>query len=74
MNFQNEMKEYFKQQLGVKSGSYADLAASYYKALVKGDIAPQKGPRGPKGADGFPNKEQWNELVARVEALEANKA
>ena len=34
---------------------------------AKGD----KGDTGPAGADGFPSEEQWNALVARVEALEA---
>ena len=45
----------------------------------KGDIGPQgpqgepgdQGPQGDPGADGFPTEEQWNDLVARVEALEA---
>ena len=50
----------------------------------KGDDGPQgppgadgkdgdKGPKGDKGddgADGFPTEAQWNDLVARVEALE----
>ena len=47
-----------------------------------GDVGPA-GPKGDKGdpgtpgtpgadgADGFPTETQWNELVARVEALEA---
>lgn len=34
---------------------------------AKGD----KGDTGPAGADGFPSEEQWNALVARVDALEA---
>lgn len=29
-----------------------------------------QGPQGPAGADGFPTETQWNDLVARVEALE----
>lgn len=29
-----------------------------------------KGDPGEKGADGFPTEVQWNDLVARVEALE----
>src|SRR5690625_3431835 len=29
-----------------------------------------KGDPGADGADGFPSEEQWNDLVARVEALE----
>ena len=33
----------------------------------KGD----KGDPGTPGADGFPTEAQWNDLVARVEALEA---
>ena len=35
---------------------------------AKGD----KGDPGPAGADGFPSEEQWNALVARVDALEAD--
>lgn len=31
-----------------------------------------KGDAGPAGADGFPSEEQWNALVARVDALEAD--
>lgn len=30
----------------------------------------EEGPRGPAGTDGFPTETQWNDLVARVEALE----
>ena len=30
-----------------------------------------EGPQGPAGADGFPTETQWNDLVARVEALES---
>src|SRR5690554_4748305 len=30
-----------------------------------------EGPAGPAGADGFPSESQWNDLVSRVEALEA---
>lgn len=29
-----------------------------------------EGPQGPAGADGFPSESDWNDLVARVEALE----
>ena len=36
----------------------------------KGDKGDQGDP-GPAGADGFPTEAQWNDLVARVEALEA---
>ncbi|GGJ50937.1 head fiber protein [Virgibacillus salexigens] len=41
----------------------------------KGEPGPEgpKGPAGPKGdpgADGFPTETQWNDLVARVDALE----
>lgn len=35
----------------------------------QGPQGPQ-GPEGPAGADGFPTETQWNDLVARVEALE----
>lgn len=39
----------------------------------QGEQGPQgeRGPQGPAGADGFPTEAQWNELVSRVEALEA---
>ena len=33
-----------------------------------------KGDKGAKGDPGFPTEEQWNELVARVEALETPEA
>ena len=36
----------------------------------KGDTG-AKGAKGDKGDPGFPTEEQWNALVARVEALEA---
>lgn len=32
-----------------------------------------KGPAGPKGEPGFPTEAQWNELVSRVAALEAER-
>ena len=35
----------------------------------KGDPGEQ-GPPGADGADGFPTEAQWNDLVARVDALE----
>lgn len=35
----------------------------------KGDQGEQ-GPAGADGADGFPTEAQWNDLVARVDALE----
>lgn len=34
-----------------------------------GERGPE-GPQGPAGADGFPSEAEWNDLVARVEALE----
>lgn len=37
----------------------------------KGDDG-AKGDKGDKGDDGFPTEAQWNDLVARVEALEAD--
>ena len=37
---------------------------------AKGD----KGAKGDNGKDGFPTEEQWNALVARVEALETPEA
>ena len=39
-------------------------------AGAKGD----KGDPGADGADGFPTEVQWNDLVARVEALETPEA
>ena len=49
-------------------------------AGAKGDAGPagaagakgDKGDTGPAGADGFPSESQWNDLVARVDALEAD--
>src|SRR5699024_11209289 len=40
---------------------------------AKGDDGAQ-GPAGSDGADGFPTEQQWNDLVARVEALENPEA
>jgi hypothetical protein len=70
MNFQDAQKRFFKQQLGVSSGAYADLAAAYYKGLVNGDIELPQGPEGAPGAPGFPSEAQWNDLEQRVAALE----
>src|SRR5690625_4972993 len=39
----------------------------------QGEQGPQ-GPQGEPGADGFPTEEQWNALVARVDALEDGRA
>jgi len=36
----------------------------------QGEQGPE-GPQGPAGADGFPTEQEWNDLVARVEALES---
>ena len=44
-------------------------AAGAAKA-AKGDKG-DKGDPGEDGADGFPTEAEWNDLVARVEALEA---
>ena len=38
---------------------------------AKGDKG-DTGPAGADGADGFPSETQWNDLVARVDALEAD--
>ena len=46
---------------GVTGAAGADGATG-----ARGD----KGDTGPAGADGFPSDEQWNQLVARVDALE----
>lgn len=40
MNFQDAAREYFKQQLGVTSGSYPEVATAYYLALINGTITP----------------------------------
>lgn len=67
-----------------ENGDPVDLTAGG-PAGPKGDQGDQgePGPAGPKGdkgdqgdpgaagADGFPSEAQWNDLVARVEALEA---
>lgn len=37
---------------------------------AQGPEGPQ-GPQGEPGTDGFPSESQWNDLVSRVEALEA---
>ena len=34
----------------------------------------EQGPAGTDGADGFPTEQQWNDLVARVDALENPEA
>ena len=39
----------------------------------KGDTG-AKGAKGDKGDPGFPTEEQWNALVARVDALETPEA
>lgn len=61
----------------VNSGT--DSAAVLDFGIPKGAEGPQ-GPKGDKGAkgdpgadgaDGFPTEAQWNDLVARVDALEA---
>lgn len=36
----------------------------------QGDAGPQ-GIRGPQGESGFPSETEWNDLIARVEALES---
>lgn len=43
---------------------------------AKGDTGAKgaKGDDGADGADGFPTEQQWNDLVARVEALENPEA
>ena len=48
----------------------ADAHAVVAKPGPKGD----KGAKGDKGEPGFPTEEQWNALVARVEALETPEA
>lgn len=46
-----------------------DLAGDIGRDGAKGDKG-DKGSPGKDGKDGFPTEEQWNDLVARVEALE----
>ena len=66
----------------------ADAHAIVAEPGPKGDAGPQgpkgdkgepgaagaKGAKGDKGEPGFPTEEQWNELVARVDALETPEA
>ena len=66
----------------------ADAHAIVAKPGPKGDAGPAgpkgdtgepgpagaKGAKGDKGEPGFPTEEQWNELVARVDALETPEA
>ena len=57
----------------------ADAHAIVAKPGPKGDKGDKgdtgaKGAKGDKGDPGFPTEEQWNALVARVEALETPEA
>ena len=66
----------------------ADAHAIVAEPGPKGDAGPQgpkgdkgepgaagaKGAKGDKGEPGFPTEEQWNALVARVDALETPEA
>lgn len=37
-NFQDAAKRFFKTQLGLTSGAYADIASKYYKAALEGTL------------------------------------
>ena len=54
----------------------ADAHAIVTEPGPKGDKGDPgaKGDKGAKGDPGFPTEEQWNALVARVEALETPEA
>lgn len=56
-----------KGDAGAKGADGADGSAG-----PKGDKG-DKGETGAPGADGFPTETQWNDLVARVEALEGTE-
>lgn len=86
-NWYGAARRFFLSQTGSTHKSFADAAAEYYSKLESGEIDPgtegpqgpegpegpqgPEGPEGPAGADGFPTETQWNDLVARVEALES---
>ena len=68
-------------KIGNGEDVYGDLPAAGGAQGPQGPEGPQgpagadgadgaQGPQGPAGADGFPTETQWNDLVARVEALE----
>lgn len=60
----------------VSSGTgVGDVYTKQLGAWTKvGNIRGAQGSQGPAGADGFPTEQQWNELVARVDALEGGGA
>lgn len=67
MNFQDAAREYFKQQLGVTSGSYPEVATAYYLALINGTITPG-GPTAIGDVTGL--QDALNALSGRITALE----
>lgn len=46
----------------------ADRLNHIEQGIAEVELTP--GPKGDNGADGFPTEAQWNDLVARVDALE----
>ncbi len=52
-----------------ETGPQGPAGADGADSTVAGPEGPE-GPQGPAGADGFPTETQWNDLVARVAALE----
>lgn len=67
--------------IAVKKGGITTVILTKAAAGVPGPQGPQgpqgpegprgpEGPQGPPGKDGFPSQQEWDDLVARVEALE----
>lgn len=53
-----------------EAGGTPITAAELNRIEAAGAAKAAQGPKGDKGDDGFPTEAQWNDLVARVEALE----
>jgi len=53
-----------------EAGGTPITAAELNRIEAAGAAKAAQGPEGDKGDDGFPTEAQWNDLVARVEALE----
>lgn len=64
-------KEILKQKFATGQVPTGEDFAQLIDTVGKPGADGTQGPKGEPGADGFPTEEQWNELVARVEALEA---
>ena len=77
MASKEELKEKFSTGKKPDGNDFADLIDGVEGPVGKdGEKGPkgdagEKGEPGPAGEDGFPSEEDWNDLVSRVEALEA---